>query len=65
MPPQKHFDQILPVEREFLLKERSYHLERLQDIEKRLNLPSSVLSRELRRTMQRAGRDVDRSDSQS
>lgn len=56
---QKSFDQLLPIEREFLLKERAYHLERLQDVEKRLNMPSSLHNREMRRVFQRVGKEQD------
>lgn len=56
---QKTLDQLLPVEREFLMKQRQNALDQLAFIERRLGLPPSVLSKQQRRTERRAEREND------
>jgi hypothetical protein len=51
---QKTFDQLLPIEREFLMKQRQGVLDQLAFIERKLNMPSSVLNKQQRRDVRRA-----------
>ena len=46
---------LLPVEKEYLIKERANVLDRLAFIERRLGLPPSVLNKQQRRAMRREG----------
>ena len=54
---QKPFDHLLPVEREFLLKQRANVLDQLALLEKRLGMPSSVMDKQSRRDERRKSRD--------
>ena len=47
-------DPLLPVEREFLLKQRANTLDQLALIERRLGIPSSVYDKQHRRNQRRA-----------
>jgi hypothetical protein len=52
MPTEK--PMLLPVEREYLMKERASLIERIRFVENRLNMPSSLIDHHLRRAINRA-----------
>lgn len=58
MAPQRIPDQLLPVEREFLTKQRANVLDQLAFIERRLGVPSSVRDKQERRTQRRTEGDT-------
>ena len=58
MTIQRTPDQLLPVEREFLMKQRQNALDQLAFIERRLGLPPSVLSKQQRRLERRVDERV-------
>lgn len=53
MASQRTFDQLLPVEREFLLKQRANILDQLAFVERRLGVSSSVRDKQERRNSRR------------
>lgn len=53
MPIQRTFDQLLPIEREFLMKQRQGVLDQLAFLERKLNMPSSVRDKQERRDERR------------
>ncbi len=61
---QRTLDQLLPIEREFLMKQRQNTLDQLAFIERRLGLPPSVLNKQQRHSDRRAeGKSDAQSDS--